>query len=328
MRTPRLTVAGPGIYQMTPAQYHADPCPEPSLSASTIRTLLHLSPLHAWDAHPRLNPQWQPRTPSDEMEEGTVLHFLILGAGEPPEIVDAENWTTKAAREIRSAVRAQGRVAVLRHRWLELRRAAAAIRRECRATLGAPEGIGEGLAEAVLVWREGPVWCRCMVDWLPTGIRKGPVPLIDFKTTGRAASPEQFSKSASEMGHDIQAAWYRRGYQAVTGRVPGPLVFVAAEKHRPYGVSRVALGPIFEEMGDAKVDQGLEIWRDCLARDDWPGYPRSVGFADAPRYAVSAWESRAGRATQQQVEGSRKAAERKRIAAAQRLAQRIGGPVA
>jgi hypothetical protein len=36
------------------AEYHADPCAQPSLSASIARELIHKSPLHAWQVHPKL----------------------------------------------------------------------------------------------------------------------------------------------------------------------------------------------------------------------------------------------------------------------------------
>lgn len=324
----RVTVNEPGLYRMTAEQYHADPCPEPSLSASMIRNLLHLSPLHAWHKHPQLNPHWEADRSSDAMDEGTILHFLVLGAGAAPVIVDAPDWRTKAAQELRATARARGRAAVLTWRWRQLRRAAAAIRRECRATLDAPEGIGEGIAEAVLIWREGPVWCRCMVDWMPTGIpAPRPVPLIDFKTTSRAASPEQFARSAADLGYDIQAAWYRRGYEAVMRRTAGPLVFVAAEVDSPWGVSRLALGMEYDELGESKVEAGIEVWRECLNRDDWPGYPRRVGFVDAPRYASMAWESRSSRATQQIKDGGRRAQDRRKLAGMAKVAAQIGGPV-
>src|SRR5215831_5713580 len=45
----------PGVYAMPAAQYHADPCPTPSLSASIIKLICLDSPAHAWTAHPKLN---------------------------------------------------------------------------------------------------------------------------------------------------------------------------------------------------------------------------------------------------------------------------------
>ncbi|WP_242401117.1 hypothetical protein [Acetobacter okinawensis] len=50
-------ITTPGIYDLPEAQYHADPCPTPSLSNSVARILLDESPMHAHFSHPRLNPE-------------------------------------------------------------------------------------------------------------------------------------------------------------------------------------------------------------------------------------------------------------------------------
>ena len=41
-----------GIYTLSAEAYHADPCPEPSLSASIANVLLQRSPAHARIQHP------------------------------------------------------------------------------------------------------------------------------------------------------------------------------------------------------------------------------------------------------------------------------------
>jgi hypothetical protein len=166
-----------------------------------------------------------------------------------------------------------------------------------------------------------------MVDWLPLGCQ-GLAPLIDWKFTGRAATPEQVSRTAVDHGHDVKAAWYRRGYQAVFGKPAGPMVFLTGEKDAPYGLSRLQLGPGLEEMGEQKVEEGLETWRICMNRQDWPGYPRRVGIVDSRKYQADDWASRSSRGQQQLADGSSKAATRQRIASALRVAGAIGGPVA
>jgi len=54
------TISKPGVYDIPDKEYHADPCPVPSLSSTLARTLLNQSPLHAWTKHPRLNPDHEP----------------------------------------------------------------------------------------------------------------------------------------------------------------------------------------------------------------------------------------------------------------------------
>src|SRR5260221_5320495 len=49
----------PGLYDIADADYHADCCAVPSLSSSIVKLLDQQTPLHAWQAHPRLNPRFE-----------------------------------------------------------------------------------------------------------------------------------------------------------------------------------------------------------------------------------------------------------------------------
>ena len=49
-------ITEPGIYTVAARDYHADCCPEPSLSSSLVKMICLSSALHAWQAHPRLSP--------------------------------------------------------------------------------------------------------------------------------------------------------------------------------------------------------------------------------------------------------------------------------
>ena len=49
-----------GMYSNIPdAVYHAGPCDTTSASASILATLYQQLPLHAWTAHPKLNPKYE-----------------------------------------------------------------------------------------------------------------------------------------------------------------------------------------------------------------------------------------------------------------------------
>lgn len=85
------------ILNVSEAAYHADPCPSPSLSQSIAHTLITQSPRHARLEHPRLG--GQQRASTKAMDEGAILHKLLLGAGADFEMVVADDWRTKAAKE-------------------------------------------------------------------------------------------------------------------------------------------------------------------------------------------------------------------------------------
>ena len=66
---------GPGIHAgIHEDEYHRDPAPEPSASASILRTLWRQSPEHAREKHPRLNPAWEPSASTDAQDAGKILH--------------------------------------------------------------------------------------------------------------------------------------------------------------------------------------------------------------------------------------------------------------
>ena len=74
---PRLAA---GVHQIDGEDYHRDPCPEASLSSTLAKTMLAQSPLHAWTASPRLNPDWEPVN-KKTFDIGRAAHRAILGAG-------------------------------------------------------------------------------------------------------------------------------------------------------------------------------------------------------------------------------------------------------
>lgn len=287
-------VTGPGLYLMSADAYHRDCCPEPSLSASVAQELVHRSPRHAWEMHPRLNPAWRAIEPTDAMELGTALHWLMLGAGKKPYLVNASDWRSHSARLHRDEARRQGRPPILEWRWTEVKRIAAAARMQLRRMQDAPAGIAEGLPEAVLIWREGKMWCRAMVDWLPTKI--GRPPMVDLKFTEMAGTPEDYRRQVHNLGYDLRQAFYRRGFEAVFGRPAGPYVFAVVETLRPHGVACYTVGPAFEELGESKLDLALHAWERCMQTGRWPGYAPQTMSLDPPVYAADDWAMRAHRA--------------------------------
>src|SRR5438132_1009339 len=86
----------------TQAEYFADPCEQPSLSVSIATELILRSPLHAWQIHPRLGGLRRPTT--EAMENGTLIHALLLGKGENRiAVLDVKDFRTNAAKEARDA---------------------------------------------------------------------------------------------------------------------------------------------------------------------------------------------------------------------------------
>ena len=200
-----ITIDRPGVYDIPPERYHQDPVIEPSLSNSIAKVLLNKSPLHAAAQHPRL--AVDPITTHKEIFDlGKAAHTLLLGKGEPFEIIDADNWQTKAAKSAREQARREGKTPILEYQFQNTQRMAEA----CRIQLADhDEGdlLAAGVGEQTIVWREKDVWCRALLDWSPPAIEEG-CTFLDYKSTAASAHPSVWSsKTGPAIGFDFQNAF-------------------------------------------------------------------------------------------------------------------------
>lgn len=263
----------PGIHPLPAAQYHADPCPTPSLSNSIANILLTQSPLHARLAHPRLNPNYQPEE-SSRFDLGSAAHMMLLERRtDQIVIVNADDWRTKAAKEARDLARANGQTPVLaRHYDLMNEMVAAAYGFIATTELS---GIFElGQAEQTVIWQEGETWCRARPDLLSADRRI----VVDYKTTENA-EPEAFIRQIGRMSYDLQAEWYVRGVKSVTGQEP-VFVFLAQEISAPYACSLIALSNAYRAVGQSKVARALTMWMACTTSNKWPSYSTRIAYAE------------------------------------------------
>jgi hypothetical protein len=270
--------------EMPAAEYHRDPLERPSLSCSIAKILCTASPAHARYAHPKLNPDREVEG-EEKFDIGTAAHALLLEGQAAVSIIDAPDWRTKAAQELRDAARADGLIPLLASKWADVQAMAAAAREQLAAHYADPPLFTDGRPEATLVWQEaGGVLCRARLDWL----RDDFAAIDDLKTTSRSANPEQWSRSLFSMGFDLQAAWYLRGLKAVAG-VDAEFRFAVQEAFPPYALSVVGLGPDVLTLARKKIDYALDLWRKCLTDDDWPAYEQRVCYAELPAYEEARW---------------------------------------
>lgn len=278
----------PGIYDISAAEYHADPAPAPSLSSSIARELLSRSPRHARFAHPRLNPAATPEE-ADRFEIGTAAHALLLEGDASCVIVDAKDWRTNDAKAARQAAREVGKIALLAHQWANVQAMVAAAQDQLAAHQDPPRPLTFGKPEQTLVWQEGETWCRARLDWLHD--HGGHVE--DFKTTDGTANPDAWTRGPLyNMGYDVQAAFYLRGLRAIG--IEGTFRFVVQEVYPPYALSVIGLAPASLDLAERKVEWAIKAWTQCLKGDRWPGYPTRTCWADLPPWAEAQWMERQG----------------------------------
>ncbi len=297
-----MKIGKPGIYLDFPERdYHADPCPEPSLSHSVAVALTEQSPAHAYAMHPRLGGASEFESAS-AADIGRAIHAGLTRTEAALHVVDHTDWRTKDAKDQRALAWASGKVPLLRHQFEGVRSAIAAARAQIEAHEIAPDWK-DGDGEATIVWRETVdgfgFWCRARIDWLPNS---GPS-FYDVKTTPGSADPETWVRRLFGEGYDFQEAFYRRGLRKIgfdrirSGR------FTVIEQAAPHALCVVALDPQGCAMADEKVEAALRLWAECLRTNTWPGYPSRICYAEAPPWEATKHEMRKERARERREIG-------------------------
>lgn len=300
-------MSGDGETLKIPAEeYHADELAAqfyqgPTLSSSIARLLVNKTPLHAWTAHPKLNPDFEP-TYKPVFDVGSAAHAVVL-EGKPWEdvcvFINHPDWRTNAAKEARDDARERGKIPLLVKDSDRLAAMVGALRRQLDEYELDPPLFGAGTPEQTIVWNERTsvdgvgvdVACRARVDWLHDDHRA----IDDYKTTSASAAPAAWSRRAFEIGADIQTAFYRRAVFSLDdeGRLP-EVRYIVQESSPPYAVSVNTMGAAALSIGDGKVDLALELWARCLAADKWPGYPPALAAIDTPSWEEAKYLERVG----------------------------------
>jgi hypothetical protein len=277
-------VSSSGIYTLPAEEYHADPCDQPSLSASIAHILCSQSPAHGRAAHPKLNPALV-REEQGHFDIGTAAHAILLEGQAKLAVIDAPDWRTKDAKEARDQARADGKIPLLAKVMADVDAMVAAAAEQLEYHGAFPPLFTDGTPEQTLVWEEpGGVMCRSRLDWL----RDDRATIDDLKTTSRSASPEAYSRALFGIGGDVQAAFYIRGVQEVTGETP-EFRWVVVETSPPFALSVIAPDPAVMTIGRKKVEYAIDVWRRCLDSGHWPAYPADVCYAELPPYEESRW---------------------------------------
>lgn len=277
------TVAALGCHaDIDETRYHADHLrAEPTLSSTLARKLITQSPLHAWTAHPRLNPQWTPTT-KVAFDVGKAAHAAILEARKnwrvyPEDVLGANGAaSTRAAKAWEAETREAGYVPLK----ADQAQAVNAMRDKLLSeTADRKIHFSPDHAEIVALAEIDGVTCRVMIDQAPPDPS---LPLYDLKTC-EDASPEACMRSVMNYGYDVQARHYLDVWAAATGE-ERKFRFVFQEKSPPHEVCVIELSALDLELAGQKTRRARDIWRMCLAQGHWPGYPKDVHVLDIPEF--------------------------------------------
>lgn len=272
-----------GIHRLAAADYHADPAPEPSLSATLAKLLVSKSPAHAWHASPRLNPDWEP-IEKKTFDIGRAAHRAVLGAGDdyvaiPEEILGSNGAVnTKEAKAFVADCREAGRTPLKQAEVEQIdTMAVIASARLMEHSIT----LDPARSELAAIAQIDGIWCRAMFDNVPADPK---LPIYDFKTCENA-SPEACLRAIVNYSYDIQAAHYRATWKAATGEDRG-FVFIFQEKPAPHEVTLISLSGSFREFAERRAAKARKLWGECISADNWPGYPTGLHEVDPPAYLI------------------------------------------
>jgi len=256
-------------FTMPEAEYHA----RPELSSTEAGRILESPATYKWFRE-------HPQKHRDAFDLGSAVHAQVLGTGWGVVELFWDDWRSKEAQRQRDEVRAAGKIPMLSKDLVQVRAMTEAV-----LTHPTARKLLEGGHPEVSVFSKDPetgVDMRARFDYLPDQTDKQRI-AVDLKTTSAKANAEGFARSVAAYGYHIQSAHYLETLGDDT-----EMAFVVVETAAPYLVGVHRLSDHFNEIGAADARRAREIYAECVATGEWPGYPLDVQTIDPPSWL--AWK--------------------------------------
>lgn len=271
----------PGLHRISMAHYLA----LPYLNSGACNTILRSSPFHA-----KYEIDHPDSASVNTANMGTAAHDAILEGVDRIEVIDADSWRTKAAKEARDAALDAGRIPLLPDDAQNVLAMRTAVM-EYIKTSEASGVFDQGEAELTIIWDEpNGVRCKARPDWLSAD---GAF-MLHLKTTDASAAPTPWiRRQMASMGYDLVAMFYERGLATLRDQIPGDdgkqpatSVFLIAEQNPPFGCSLVGLSNQMADIASQKVERAITAWGKCLQAGRYPCYPSRIAYAEP-----TAWQA-------------------------------------
>lgn len=273
----KTTITEPGVYNIPPEAYHADPCEPASLSSSEARKLIQTCPARLWhDKH-------SPPERSDALDFGSAVHDLLL-EGEKVfldrnEVLREDfNGRTKDGKALKAEIEGAGRRAIAHPDWEKIQGMLKALAEHPFAMAA----FENGDPERSMFWRdpEFGCWRRARPDFMPKAGRI----ISDYKTA-RSVHPDDLRRDIYAHGYHQQAEWLISAVEDLEIIEDAQFVFVFQEKEPPYLVHPVTLTRAALAWGRLQNRLACYTFAKCLETGRWPGYAEDVTSMGLPGWA-------------------------------------------
>lgn len=288
----------PGVYDLTNNEYHSSG----GVSRSGIIEFKR-SPKHYW--HRYLNPLYQPKKSTPEMEFGTAFHcFMLEPARFDEEYIVAPDKRGNLPEELRlKDVGREAYESAKKSRELEKKKRElddisfqqfslgkniiskenlAQIRIMYNSIISdeqALQVVFDGKNEKSIYWidEDTGLLCKCRPDiWHENFV-------VDLKTT-KDASFRSFQRDFYSSGYHIQLAMIHLGVKSVTGNSIMDFIDFAIEKEEPYCHAIYPIDEAALQFGIDEFKHYLSKMKECFDKNEWPGY--STQTITLPAYAT------------------------------------------
>lgn len=162
---------------------------------------------------------------------------------------------------------------------------ALSMRDAVRTHSAAMRYLHSGQAEVSMFWQDAETGrnCKGRIDWLTTS--EGDV-LAGLKTA-RTAHPIGFGNAAARLGYHLQWAYYRDGYQAITGK-SARMVEIVVENTPPYDVVVFVIPDEVIDAGQEEYREHFKKLAECEASGSWPGLAAEEQVLSLPSWVYGA----------------------------------------
>lgn len=254
----------------------------PAISQSKLKDLKQ-SPAHFYAKH--LDPDREREKDTAALIFGRLVHTCIL----EPEKIDCQFFIMPKINRKTNEGKAQYNELLLTHsnKTLidkeDLDKAQAMRKALFKKKTAQMMLTKTGLIEKEFYYKFNDVDCKMKLDFFiepcsdfPNGL------IIDYKST-LDARIDEFAKSIYNYGYHNQVAWYCAGIKEIynTKDYP-PFLFFAQEKTAPYESIPYGTDNTIFEAGLRENNKLLELYKECISRNEWPGYPdkfEEIGLA-------------------------------------------------
>lgn len=274
-----------GWHVISEDEYHADPCPNPSLSASCAKTVINKTLLHAWREHPKSPYKLKDRS-AKKADRGTAAHAALLG-GRGVACIEFDNYQTKAAKEARDNARAAGFVPILQSEFPYIEEMAEIA----KPRFGDLHG-GVFYCELTALWQAtSKGWRRSRLDSISQNHKR----IVDYKTTEAAVDAATCEKRIFSEGMHIQAAAYIEAVETLNPELMGRVEFwfQFQEQKPPFALSPpILMTEAGLELGRQQWERAGMLWDRAVKTNTFPAYTAEPHHACPPSWELTRWLER------------------------------------